>query len=531
LHNSNIFLIFDNQIQKMKESKFKKHEELISELYEAKNKNITHVAKALAENLGKEYNDSFRRKLSSFVNNHIDVKCEVEETEDFKEAQKRKFGKNDTYIVTHAQNSTPINSKVWENIKAYADYRGATLVVIAGRYKNPTSVFGDRKQESWDKNVLPYLTASRLEIHKHLTILGDIKVQATSSRPLARKNLIAGQKTCIVGHPRLHLETVPRLPSYTPKVLLTTGTVTLPNYTDSDSGKIAEAHHTYGFTIFEKISEEEFLVRQVSVEENGDFYDKEYFVSDKGVEKKFEVDTVVLGDVHHGKHDQKLLDKVEDFINDYKVKNVVLHDVYDGYAVRKHDIKNPVKEYLAHKKGTNNIKDEIETVLAFLDNWKKYNLTIVHSNHHEHLDQYVALQDWRKDPLNAATYNSLLQVLLEEKAPKGLFAYLVDEKFGGEIKTLNHSDSFIRKGTELSCHGHLGINGARGANNSFLNLSTKMIKAHDHTMYRRDGVISTGTVTKYDMGYNRGLTTWLQGFTIIHPNGKAQQLINVNYKF
>ena len=58
-----------------------------------------------------------------------------------------------------------------------------------------------------------------------------------------------------------------------------------------------------------------------------------------------------------------------------------------------------------------------------------------------------------------------------------------------------------------------------------------MIKAHDHTMYRRDGVISTGTVTKYDMGYNRGLTTWLQGFTIIHPNGKAQQLINVNYKF
>jgi hypothetical protein len=68
------------------------------------------------------------------------------------------------------------------------------LYVIAGRYKNPTSVFTDKDFDSWDDKVVPYLDANRHDIHKYVSVMSDLKIQYlehTSEWVGVRKVLLA----------------------------------------------------------------------------------------------------------------------------------------------------------------------------------------------------------------------------------------------------------------------------------------------------------------------------------------------------
>lgn len=519
----------------MSTQKFSPYEDSIRELYHKTGKNITKTAEQLAKAHGWEYSDLLRRTLSSYISKNIDISRSstlIEHSDDFKQAQSKEIDKSKYYIITCAQNGTPVFGDFLTNIEAYAKYLSAEILVIASRYKNPTSLFVDKEQDKWDDKVKPYLTAKRIELHPKLDVLGDIKVQPTSSNPLSRKELIGGQSSCIIGHPRVHLKSVPRLPAYEPKIMLSTGTVTMPNYTDSDSGKIGEAHHTFGFIIVEIRNKDIFHIRHVTADDEGNFIDLIHKVRREKVSISKKIAAISLGDIHLGKHDKRLIKVTENkIIKPLKPDHVIAHDISDMYSVRKHDMKDPILEALAHKKKTNIIDLEIDSILSFCNDWQDYNLVISRSNHDEHLDQYVRGQDWRKDTTNASTYAKFMLILLEEKAPKGLLPYLIDEKFDGKIKTLGISDSYRVLDWELGFHGHLGANGARGSNNTFKKLSTKIVKAHDHTPSRVDGCISNGTSTVMDMGYNKGLTTWGHSHTIIHVDGKAQQIIFNDYKF
>jgi len=63
------------------------------------------------------------------------------------------------YIITSAQNATPIHKPTWQSLLRAALYYGAELVVIPGRYKNPTSQWtqANKEHEWWDDAVVPYL--------------------------------------------------------------------------------------------------------------------------------------------------------------------------------------------------------------------------------------------------------------------------------------------------------------------------------------------------------------------------------------
>ena len=517
-----------------RKSRFIPHNDLIKTLLK-KHNNITKVATIMAAKLGVESTDTFRRTLSKYASQHVANTTKVmliEHGEHYKKALSHKVVKSNFYGVTSAQNATPINEKLLKNIEAYLKFLGGELIVIPLRYKNPTSTFTTEHLDKWHEKVVPYLNAKRQRIHPKLVVIGDVKIQPTVSMPLQGKELMSGLDSCIIGHPRVHLRSTPRLPSYDPKVMITTGSVTVPNYTDSNAGKIGEAHHTYGFVIVEVKDNNIFYMRNVTANADGSFTDLYYTVENGVVFENKEVEAIILGDIHVGKHDQVVLDEIEKMvIKPLKPKHVILNDISDMYSVRKHDMKDAVKEYIAMKKATNNIQKELDSIFTFCEKWINYNLVIVRSNHDEHLDQYIVSQDWKKDVTNAITYNKLALLLLEEKAPKGLLPHLLDEKFKGKVKTLGIQDSFRVLGWEAGFHGHLGVNGARGSNASFKKLSTKMIKGHDHTVFREDGCLSTGTCTQYDLGYNKGLTNWLQGATIIHKDSKAQQLMVIKGKF
>jgi hypothetical protein len=162
----------------------------------------------------------------------------IEESEEFIKAKARKFDKSKKrFIISWAQNDTPVHEEFFKNMKAYAKYVDADIHVIAGRYKNPTSVFTDKNHDTWVKELRPYLDAARHNIHKYVSIMSDIKIQPTASNPMSGMEGISGINSCIFGSPRVHMQVIPALEGYKPKVMWTTGAVTVENYTDSKSGK------------------------------------------------------------------------------------------------------------------------------------------------------------------------------------------------------------------------------------------------------------------------------------------------------
>ena len=182
------------------------------------------------------------------------------------------------FLITSAQSATPVHKNFLKNLEVYADYIDAEILVIPFRYKNPTSVFTDEQDnnEWWDENITKYLTLNRHNLNKSISVLSDVKIQPTSSRPLEGLEGMTGDHSSVVGHPRLELKSIPVLNELKPKIMFTTGACTLKNYTSSKAGAKGSFHHSLGFSIIEIKDEETFFFRQVSANEGGNFIDLFY---------------------------------------------------------------------------------------------------------------------------------------------------------------------------------------------------------------------------------------------------------------
>ena len=143
------------------------------------------------------------------------------------------------YIVTAAQNSTPIHARLWESIKNCAEYYDAEIIVIPGRYKNPTSQWTKENDDNewWAAEVMPYLVRGTINLGKRLIII-NTKIQWASMNPLTSMETLSGDKSVIVGHSKLALKSVATPQNKQPKLLYTTGCVTVKNYSDTKQGDI-----------------------------------------------------------------------------------------------------------------------------------------------------------------------------------------------------------------------------------------------------------------------------------------------------
>ena len=463
----------------------------------------------------------------------VSEKENPETSEQYEDAKKREYDKTKKrFIITWAQNDTPIHKEFFKNIKAYAKFIDADVHVIAGRYKNPTSVFTNeqKKGDKWAKDVLPYLDANRHDIHKHVSVMSDVKIQPTGVNPLTGLGGLSGINSCIFGSPKVHMEVLGALEGHKPKIMFTTGAVTKSNYTDSKAGKKGEFHHTLGFVVVEIKNEEKFFARQVTARASGEFTDLYFKVKEQKVSKIKQIEALILGDVHLGDEDEEVMKATKELLDKVKPNHTVIHDLFDGYSISHHHVNDPVLQYQKEVAGTNSLKKEVDNMLKWLEKMKKYNLVIVRSNHDDFVDRWVINSDWKKNIKNSMEYMEYARVLLANEAPKGLIPYIINQKFK-DIKTLGRMDSFKVKSWELGAHGDYGQNGSRGSLNQFRNLNTKIVLGHSHTPGRKDGSLSVGTSTKLRLGYNLGASTWLHSHVMIHKDGKAQHIIMIGGEF
>jgi hypothetical protein len=459
----------------------------------------------------------------------------VEESPQLKLAQSREYNKKTKrFIITWAQNNTPVHTDFLNNIKAYAEFINADLHVIAGRYKNPTSIWSTSQEyeEVWAEEVLGYLDANRHDIHKYLSIMSDVKIQPTAVNPMTGMEGLSGINSCVFGSPKVQMEMIPVLEGNVPKMMVTTGACTTKNYTDSKSGKKGEFHHTLGFVIVEIKNGEIFFMRQVTATDEGSFTDLFYRVDKEEVTRIDKVSAIVWGDLHYGSHDTRVVNKTLDLMEELNPDHVILHDVFDGKSISHHEEKDPFLQYQKEIDGTNSLKKEIDDLLEGLADFEEYNTVIVRSNHDDFVDRWLKNTDWRKTvtPKNSLEYMQYSSAILSGEAPTGVIPWVINKRYPHFI-TLGRSDSYIVNGWELGQHGDIGSNGSRGSLQQFRKLNNKIVVGHYHSPGRKDGALAVGTSTQLRVGYNIGASAWLQSHVIIHEDSKAQHINFINGEY
>jgi len=440
---------------------------------------------------------------------------ELDRDDQYLQASKRELKGAAVYIITSALNNTPVHRAFFDNILAYVNYLGAELHIIAMRYRNVTSVFSDRRDDVWVPEVLPYLDANRHVLFDKFYLMSDVKVQPTAEYPLSGLNGMSGDKSCIFGHSKVHLQFMPVLKGCEQKQMMTTGVCTQPNYTDSKAGRKGEFHHTYGFVIVR-----EYDAHYVTACADGSFIDYDLQVKNGVVSKAPPVHALILGDIHYSKLSFESAQRILERIESTQTPLVVLHDVFDGESINPHSEKDAVNRYQRHTAGHDLLEEEIADTLVFIKELcERANVVIVYSNHDAFLDRYIANMDWKRDINNAGMYAKLLPIALEEEG--GVFAYLARRDTAATV--LSEDDSFMIDDVELGTHGHLGQNGSRGSAQQFKNLSTKIVIGHSHSPARLDGLCIVGC-QDLDHGYNKGLSSWAVSDVIINADGKRQHL-------
>lgn len=455
------------------------------------------------------------------------------ENDEIRQGKLREYDESkNIYIITWAQNATPVHSEFWNNILKYAEYLDANVGVIQGRYQNPTSLWtnGMKEDEWWDDQFTTdfnYLDAGRHHIHDYLDILSDVKIRPTAVNPLTGFEGVSGDRSSILGHPRVHLKSLPVLKGHPSKLLLTTGACTIKNYTDTKAGKKAEFHHTYGFVIVEIKDNLTYYIRQVTASRNGSFTDLNNYVEEGKVKKIKTCAAYVMGDIHTANVHEPVMKKTMDLFKKLKPTRIVLHDVADGESVNHHEAKDPVKAFHRFQEGRDIVKKEIDGIKNFIRKYDllKYKPIIARSNHDVWFDRWIVDQDWKKDVRNAEEYMEYALASLRGEAHKGIIPYVLDKEFGNKILTLGLDDSFKINGWEVGQHGHLGTHGSKGNLEQYRKLNTKVVIGDYHQPGRKDGAVGVGTYSKLRMGYNNGPSAWMHAGAIVHEDGKVQHVI------
>jgi hypothetical protein len=447
------------------------------------------------------------------------------------------------YIVTAAQNATPVDPVWWSVIQTMAKFKGAEILVIPLRYKNPTSRWtaSQRNEEYWAPEVRPYLWNARTPLNKNLTVLGDIKIQPTASSPLTGSDALSLASSGIIGHTKLHLKAVPTPSNRMAKILTTTGACTVANYTDTRAGRIGEFHHSLSAVLVE-IDGSKFHLRQLHFDRTtGTCTDLDTRYSDHDTtEPAPRALALVMGDTHVEYVDPDVVNATfgpGGIVEVTRPEHLVWHDLLDGYACNPHHAGNPFNMVAKRRGNTDDVRAEVERAIDFVHYRTPYDTqsVVVASNHDDFLRRWIISNDWRKDPVNAEFYleTALAMVKGTQLGTGGTeypcpFAYWLNKAASDRVRSLGMDESFVLGGVELGMHGDAGPNGARGSIKNLRRIGIRSIIGHSHSPGIDEGTYQTGTSTRLRLEYNHGPSGWINAHCLLNADGKRQLIIVVD---
>jgi hypothetical protein len=449
------------------------------------------------------------------------------------------------FIFTSAINNVDVHEKFWSCLMTARRALDAELLVIPIRYKNPTSQREDKEDQEhewWDKSVKPFLWNVRKVINKNLTLLADIKTQATTSDPVHGYEAISGSSSAIIGHPKMQLKCIPTPQNRMPKILTTTGACTVGKYSSTKAGKMGEFHHSLSALIVE-VDGSKFHLRQLHYDaKSGSFTDLDtrYF-PDGLVSRAPPPEALIMGDTH-----VEFVDKNVDaatfgaggIVKSLKPKRLVWHDLLDGYAINPHHRGNVFHAIAKIKANKANVENEVRrAVKHVIDRTLPGTVSLViPSNHNDFLSRWLVDTDPRTVPGNfefwcetglamaRATHVDAGGTSYPE--PFGYWGEKLTAHLRDQIKFLKRDESLLVAGVELSMHGDKGANGARGTARGLRRIGVRSVIGHSHTPGIEEGCYQVGTSTPLKLEYTAGPSSWLNTHCLLHADGK-RQLIHI----
>src|SRR5690606_6220174 len=137
--------------------------------------------------------------------------------------------KNKTFLFTGAQNDAAIHEEFWENLKTYAEFTGAQIVV--GPWTYETSWFNENSTSarSYDERILDYIAFGQMAIGENFIFAGEMNTLPTASRPISDLVTYSRGRWAVFPHAKLQLKSVPSTdPKSQAHQVMTTGAVTRP---------------------------------------------------------------------------------------------------------------------------------------------------------------------------------------------------------------------------------------------------------------------------------------------------------------
>jgi hypothetical protein len=440
------------------------------------------------------------------------------------------------FLITSARNDTPLHRGALAAALQYCEHNNAQLIVIATRYRNPDAYhLGADSDMTWPREVEPYLLDADMQIHKSLMVMGDAKINATAVNPLTGFESVAGGKSAIYGHAQVQMTLAATPRNELPRILHTTGTLSLPEYSRSTAGKKAAFHHSFGGLVVE-LRGRRFHMREVLMEKrSGAFYDLDKRYAPDGVTGGHRVLGAVLGDEHVKFICPRV--RVATFgrngiVQTLRPQYLVRHDVHDHYSGSHHHEKDTLLKVEKAYRADDCVRAELELVAKYLEETtpKFARSLIVQSNHHDHVRQWLNRFDANRDPGNALFAWKLLGKIAEaiesgaDADPFRVFLRsAIAPSVSSRIEYLNPNDPYVIGGVSVEQHGDRGPNGSRGSLAAFGKLVRKMFIGHGHSPGINKGTWQVG-VSAPGMGYAQGLSSWLTTHGVIYANGKRAML-------
>jgi hypothetical protein len=452
------------------------------------------------------------------------------------------------YLITAAQNATPIHKAFWQAFLRCADYYGAEKVVIPGRYKNPTSQWtqDNKDHEWWDDAVVPYLCDGWIQLNERLVIVGDVKVQWASRKPLVGLDALTKDMSGIIGHGSRGLRSI-ATPQYKhPKLMFTTGACTVANYTDSKAGALGEFNHCLGALIVEidAAHGNAFYVRQLDATRDGSFIDLDMEFTPDGVRPAKPALSATIADLHFRWALPEVLEATltapDSLVKLTDPRYFIWHDVLDFHSRNHHHDEDWITRYGKWKFGIECVKTEMDEVIQFLNKHtpKGKQSIIVSSNHDRASTKWLKKADPKYDPVNAKFYHECcLRVM--EAIDKSIGGITYADAFVSYAKTLaNDNVYYLDEGeskalmrVEHGFHGDRGPGGSRGSTANLSKMGIKVTKGHDHTAAILDACYSVGKATGM-LEYEKGApSAHTNSHVLQYANGKRTIITIINGRF
>lgn len=448
-----------------------------------------------------------------------------------------------TYVVTAAQNATPINKAFFLVLLNYCKLNNAQLIVIPYRYKNPTSIWSKAAEHDnwWAEELKPYLLDKRTQLCKGLVLLADIKTQPTATHPLTGLETITGGDSAIVGHPKIELNTIATPQNKLAKILTTTGSVTVKNYLPGAAGKRGEHHHSFGAVVLE-LSQNKYHLRHLQAAHDGFFQDLQWKYTQTG-RTPGKVAALIMGDTHEEFVDPDVVSATftnkDSIVNALKPAKLVWHDVHDFYSRNHHHKHEPFVNYVKHHTGLHNVEKALEKTFKFIDSVTPKGVTnvFVPSNHPDALARWIKETDPRSDPENCVFWARMFEAMCvgSSLTPSGAstidpFAYCGKRMLATAKHAvfLKHDQGYMIKGIECGFHGHRGANGSRGSRRGFSKIGVKTAIGHSHGAGIDGGCYQVGTSSRLNLEYVSGPSSHVHAHCLIYENGKRTLIFMKN---